>query len=87
MNIIILSSSNSTSGGFRQAAYLANGLQADGHNVHFVCPSGGDAAALLKEMNLRHTALPATIRKADKALRSLMPKNQPVIVHAFHNRG
>ena len=87
MNIIILSSSNSTSGGFRQAAYLANGLQADGHNVHFVCPSGGDATALLKEMNLRHTALPATIREANKALRSLMPENQPVIVHAFHNRG
>ena len=87
MNIIILSSTNSTSGGFRQAAYLASGLQAEGNNVYFVCPSGGEAEALLKEMNLRHVPLPSTLRKADKTLRSLMPGNQPVVVHAFHNRG
>jgi glycosyltransferase involved in cell wall biosynthesis len=38
-------------------------------------------------MQLRHVALPASIRDVEKTLRSLMPGNEPVIVHGFHNRG
>lgn len=87
MNVIVLTSSNAVSGGVRQALYLADGLNRQGHSVHFVCPPGGETEPLIKEMGLRHAALPSSLLEADKVLRALMPPKEPVVVHGFHNRG
>lgn len=87
MQVIVLTSSNSASGGFRQALYLADVLNKQGYTVHFVCPPGGEAMSLIQEMNLNYMPLPKSIIESERALRSLMSLNEPVILHAFHNRG
>lgn len=87
MRVIVLTTSRSVSGGTRQAVYLAEGLHRRGHTVHFVCPREGEAVGLIRETGVRHVALPASMLAAEKTLRALMPGNEPVILHAFHNKG
>ena len=88
MRVIVLTTSSSISGGARQALYLAEGLQDLGYPVYFVCPAEGEMGRLVKETTgLRHVALPPTLFATQKALRSLIPDNEPTIVHAFHNKG
>lgn len=87
MHVIVLTSSNSASGGARQALYLADGLNKQGHVVHFVSPAGGKTSSLIQEMNLHYVPLPKSIFETERTLRSLMPANEPVILHAFHNKG
>jgi glycosyltransferase involved in cell wall biosynthesis len=84
MHVMILTTSNSASGGVRQALYLADGLNKLGHTVHFVCPPGGEAGQIIKEMKLPHIALPGSLFQAEKALRAVMPKDKPAILHGFH---
>jgi glycosyltransferase involved in cell wall biosynthesis len=82
---MILTTSNSASGGVRQALYLADGLNKLGHHVHFICPPGGEISRLVKERELRHIVLPGSIFQAEKALRALMAKGKPAVLHGFHN--
>lgn len=87
MNIIIVTSSKSSSGGTRQALYLASGLQGLGNTVRFVCSVPSETAAYAQKMNLNVSALPSSLFAAERHLRSLMPADEPSIVHGFHNRG
>ncbi len=87
MTIIILSSSANRSGGLRQAVYLAEALQKRGCAVHFVCPEQGGAFPFAQAHGLACTPLPQKIQDVNRVLRGLMPGKEPVVVHAFHNRG
>lgn len=87
MFIIVLTTSNSASGGVRQALYLADGLNKLGHKVYFVCPPRGETGPLIRKLGLPYVALPCRIFDVEKTLRSLMPANEPVILHGFHNKG
>lgn len=86
MNIIILTAVAQSSGGTRQAAYLAEGFKARGHTVHFVGPEEG-IRELAEEKGLQWHDLPKGFGAANRLLRSLMPAHTPTVVHAFHNRG
>ena len=85
MNIILLTSSKSASGGTRQAVYLAEGLRAKGHTVTFFAPPHCE----LREKNpdLNWQDLPDNFWAAKKTIERHFLKHEPNIVHAFHNRG
>ena len=87
MNIIVLTSTGSVSGGARQALVLAAGLQKLGYTVHFVCPPKGETREQALEMGLSQVDLPEKLFEVNKTLRALMPAGVPTIVHGFHNRG
>ena len=84
MRILFITSSNNASGGGRQALYLADGLGERGHEVSFFSPS----TSLLRSIspNLDWRDLPERRGNWRILLESSMPKNEPVIVHAFHNK-
>lgn len=86
MNIIILTSGGMATGGVRQALYLAQGMQAMEHKVHFACMPGEQKELALK-MGLNWVDLPKKMAEADKVLRGLMPENESTVVHGFHNKG
>ncbi len=87
MNIIILTSAGMATGGVRQSLYLAAGLRDMGHSVDFICRPDSETKKLALGMGMRCTDLPKKIRDVNRTLRGLMPKGEPVVVHAFHNRG
>ncbi|MCC8195026.1 MAG: glycosyltransferase family 4 protein [Deltaproteobacteria bacterium] len=84
MRILFVTSSKNASGGGRQAVYLATGLLERGHEVSFFAP----AASMLRPLapGLDWLDLPERRRAWRKAWESAMRRNEPVIVHAFHNR-
>ena len=84
MKIIILTSSQNASGGSRQALYLAEGLSEKGHEVIFYAPA--QSKLRLINPNLNWQALPEKILLVKKSLEEHLTDNEPLIVHAFHNR-
>lgn len=85
MNIILLTSSKSSSGGTRQAVYLAKGLRAKGHTVTFFAPS--DCALRDSAPEINWQDLPSNFWTAKRTVEQHFLKSEPNIVHAFHNRG
>ncbi len=84
MRIIFLTSSESLSGGARQALYLAQGLFRLGHDISFFAPEAAAIQDLDVEINPK--PLPASRSKWRAAVHAALPKNSPCIVHAFHNK-
>ncbi len=84
MNIILLTYSKTSSGGARQALYMAQSLKSKGHNVIFFTPPS--CSLKEKDPSLNWKNLPESFWEAQKAISSAFPPGQPVIVHAFHNR-
>lgn len=89
MRVIYLTSSESLSGGSRQALYLAQGLAERGHEAFLLTPevsalsgqeAGGDTA-------FRAVALPAKRGHWRAAVETLLPAHdEPFVLHAFHNK-
>lgn len=89
MRVIYLTSSESLSGGSRQALYLAQGLAGRGHETFLLTPAvsslpdqeaGGEAA-------FRAVALPAKRGCWRAAVEQLLPAHDtPFVLHAFHNK-
>ena len=87
MQIIVLSSACSVSGGARQALYLADGLKKRGLPVRFVCPPACALSEAAENLNLPYTALPDKFFEAERVLRALLLPDGPTVIHAFHNKG
>lgn len=87
MNVIILTSAGLSTGGARQALYLADGLRKLGHSVHFVCKYDSEPRVQAEALGLNCTYLPKTLKEAEPVLRALIVKDGQNVLHAFHNRG
>ncbi len=92
MNIILLTTAGNTSGGTRQALYLARGLMSAGHRLRFFTPPASALRPLDPSIPWRD--LPKGFFAAGKALEAeirAMAENPehpgPVALHVFHNRG
>jgi glycosyltransferase involved in cell wall biosynthesis len=83
MNIVLFTSSSNTSGGSRQALYLARGLAQRGHNLSFFVPGGASLAALAPDFPFRF--LPAERSAWKHSLDAALPAGEPSVLHAFHN--
>ena len=84
MKIIILTSSQNASGGSRQALYLAEGLIEKGHEVVFYAPMQSKLRLINPHLNWQ--TLPEKIFLVKKSLEEHLVNNEPLIIHAFHNR-
>ena len=84
MRILFLTSSDNASGGGRQALYLASGLMERGHAVSFFAPPKSMLRPLAPDLDWRDFPKKRGAWRA--ALESAMAENEPVIVHAFHNK-
>ncbi len=84
MRIVLITSSESASGGARQALYLGQGLAARGHQVTFFAPDQAASAALAG--GLDHRTLPAARSGWHAAVEAVLPDSGPCIVQAFHNK-
>ncbi len=84
MNIVLVTSSANSSGGSRQALYLAQGMLGRGHTVHFFSPETSMLRPLAPDLPWRD--LPAGFWNRKKALESAMRPGEGAIVHAFHNK-
>ena len=85
MNIIYVTSSNTASGGSRQALYTAQGLAARGHDLRFFVPTGAALPGLAPHLHWEE--LPARRSDWGAAIsRTLPPETPPFVVHAFHNK-
>lgn len=83
MNVILFTSAANTSGGSRQALYLAEGLAGRGHNVLFFVPERSALPTLAPDRDFwRFLGKARTWRQS---LESAMPGDGPCVVHAFHN--
>lgn len=82
MRIIILTSSNSHSGGVRQAVYQARTLHERGHEVSLCLPH--DSYFWQEKPAPYWVALPADTRQWAKVLERLFLPHGPTIIHAFH---
>lgn len=84
MHCIFLTSSNNASGGGRQALYLASGMRERGHSVIFFSPQKSMLRPLAPDIDWRD--LPENRSTWRTVLENAMPENEPVVVHAFHNK-
>lgn len=86
MRILFLTSATTSSGGARQALYLADGLLEHGHRVTFFTPRASTLRALSNTMPWAD--LPESPGKWKDALEAAMPApgQGPCIVQAFHNK-
>lgn len=84
MQIIILTSASSSSGGTRQALYLVKGLMENGHEVIFFTPP--DATLRTRGYDAPWADLPQKTAQWRAAIEAHMKKNTPCIVQAFHNK-
>ena len=84
MRIIFLTSSNNSSGGGRQALYLASGMAERGHDVTFFA----SPESMLRPLapTLAWADLPDKRSQWRKTLESAIRPGEPTIVHAFHNK-
>ncbi|MDR2488839.1 MAG: glycosyltransferase family 4 protein [Desulfovibrio sp.] len=85
MNVVFLSSASNTSGGARQALYLAQGLEERGHNVLFFVPE----EALLPDL-APHWPYWRLLKGGKshwrRQIETAMPDDfSPFVFHAFHN--
>lgn len=84
MNVILFTSADNTSGGSRQALYLAQGLAERGHKVLFFVPERSALPALAPDKDFWRFLCEAKTWR--RSLESAMPTgNGPCVVHAFHN--
>ncbi len=84
MHLIILTSTKSRSGGARQALYLAQGMAARGHTVHFFTREGSRVKDIAQNCGQVHSLDEAGSWRA--SIEAVMPaKGEPCVVHAFHN--
>jgi len=84
MRVLFITSSESLSGGARQALYLAQGLSGLGHEVFFFAPETAPVQDLDIKINLN--PLPASRNEWRSAVATALPKDSPCVVHAFHNK-
>lgn len=85
MNILFCTSSNTKSGGSRQALYLAQELTKRGHNLTFFTPA--DSTLRTLDATITWKDLPKEPNKWRQAIESAFPTNgEPAIFHAFHNK-
>jgi len=86
LRILIITSSTNRSGGTRQALYQARGLAERGHAVSLCLPD--ESSFWEREPESFWHRLPQNKRLWRAELEKLMPENpdEPVIVHAFHNK-
>lgn len=86
MRILFLTSATTSSGGARQALYLADGLIGHGHHVTFFTPRSSTLRDLSDTMPWAD--LPESPGKWKDALEAAMPApgQGPCIVQAFHNK-
>ncbi|MEW5773106.1 MAG: glycosyltransferase family 4 protein [Thermodesulfobacteriota bacterium] len=84
MRIVLFTSSESASGGARQALYLGQGLAARGHAVTFFAPHQAASEPLAGDLDFR--TLPPARRDWRKAVEAALPDAGPFIVQAFHNK-
>ncbi|MDL2307838.1 glycosyltransferase family 4 protein [Desulfovibrio sp. OttesenSCG-928-C06] len=84
MNITIITHTRQGSGGARQALYQAQGLARAGHTVHFVSKPDFELRKVAPDLNW--VDMPDGLCALNRTLRSLMPKDEPSVVHAFHNK-
>lgn len=85
MHVTILTSAGLATGGARQAIYLGRGLKEAGHTVRFVAPPGSEVLRLAGFLD--PLELPSTLRATESLLSSLIPRDEPMVLHGFHNRG
>ena len=87
MNIILFSSAANTSGGSRQALYLAQGLVEQGHTVLFFVPGHSKLPELAPGSDFWRffPARGSWKREIDTAMAGLAANGNPIVVHAFHN--
>ena len=84
MRIVLVTSSESASGGARQALYLAQGLAERGHAVTFFAPDRAASEALAGDLDFR--MLPPARRDWRAAVEAALPASGPFVVQAFHNK-
>jgi glycosyltransferase involved in cell wall biosynthesis len=83
MNIALFTSSTNTSGGSRQALYLARGLAERGHRLVFFVPAGAALPGLAPDFPF--SVLPADRRAWRRSVDAALPADAPSVLHAFHN--
>ncbi len=88
MRVILISSSTNTSGGARQALYLARGLHAQGRLVAFFIPRKSALRALAPELPWQDApeGLVPQYRALVQAMAPAFAAGEKVVVHAFHNK-
>lgn len=82
--IYFFSSSSTKSGGARQAAYLARGLMARGHDLTFFVTHDSDLPELDAEISW--IRLPAERRRWKTGIEEHLPRKSKFIFQAFHNK-
>lgn len=88
MRVILISSSSNTSGGARQALYLARGLHGQGKLAAFFTPPQSALRALAPELPWQDApeGLFAQYRALMEAMTPALAAGEKVVVHAFHNK-
>lgn len=84
MRIVLVTSSESASGGTRQALYLGRGLAGRGHAVTFFAPHRAASEPLAAGLDFR--TLPPARRDWRSAVEAALPASGPFIAQAFHNK-
>jgi glycosyltransferase involved in cell wall biosynthesis len=83
MNIVLFTSSTNTSGGSRQALYLARGLTERGRRLVFFVPWGAALRGLAPDFPF--SVLPRERRAWRSCVEAALPADAPAVLHAFHN--
>ncbi len=84
LQIFIVTSSKSLSGGTRQAMYQARGLLERGHEVTIFAPPG--AKGREQEPDLPWAELPSGLKQCKFALEARFNPAHPCVIHAYHNK-
>jgi glycosyltransferase involved in cell wall biosynthesis len=84
LRILFFSSSQTRSGGTRQALYTAQELQKLGHDIIFIVPA--KSSIIKKGPDIQWIKLPDKANLWKKTFLETVQKFQPDIVHAFHNK-
>lgn len=85
MNVILLSSSRNTSGGSRQALYLAQGLEERGHKVLFFVPEKSRLSALAPDWPHWRFLKGGKGQWRKQVEAAMAESDGPCVFHAFHN--
>jgi glycosyltransferase involved in cell wall biosynthesis len=83
MTVILFSSAGNTSGGSRQALYLAQGLSERGHDVLFFVPEHSRLCELAPGASFWRQF--RDFRQLKRGIEAAMPTRGPTVIHAFHN--
>ncbi len=86
MRIIVISSSETRSGGTRQAVYQFIELLRRGHEVFLCLPENSSMLELLQEYANNIVKLPTDKKMWRKEVEKLLDVDGKIIVHAFHNK-